>query len=1095
MAPWFCLGLVAVAADAPKQEALEFFEQKIRPVLVERCYSCHSHSGEKLKANLFLDNRAEILKGGDTGPALNPGHPEKSLLVEAIEYTNPDLQMPPKTRLSPEQVHDFREWVRLGAPWPEETVKSTRHPSFDLQQRKASHWCWKPITSPTPPTVANSEWPAVPLDRFILDRLQKSALSPAPKASRESLLRRVTFDLIGLPPTPSELDAFLADTSSTAWTTVVDRLLASSQFGERWARHWLDLVRYAESRGHEFDPTIPNAWQYRDYVIRSLNQDVRYDQWVREHLAGDLIPPRLNPTTGANESILGTGFWFLGEEVHSPVDIRQDEADRIDNRLDVAGKAFLGLTLGCARCHDHKFDAISQRDYYAMTGFLVSSGYRQVRFESLEVHRQIASELGPIEEQIRPRLVAAVMKAENDRLDHLRQIIRQAEALRESTVPLNDPAWSGDQSQSVIAWIRELKSIRDDPRHPLSTILSASKELPSHTSEPAPGDVQTVCDFSATPRPCWMQDGYSFGSHPMLAGEAILGTTPDHPIAGISSLPAAWHQPFWAPLSLDGVERDSGRIGEWDRSERTLRSPEFRLAHGKLRFLVRGSGRAYACVDSHLLIVGPLHGALLDEWHTPNDRWTWVEQNLDGYVGHRLHVEFSPVGKERMAVAQVISSETAPTLPPSDIPLDWISAGGSAEERITSALSHVCEALRSGSFEASPSCFTASQWDLADWMVQNIDLLCPEGSSERQHLKLEAEKWLEPQTRLAQRIRAHSATAPAMFEGSGMDEAILIRGSSKRPGDVVPRRFLEALAAAPAELIPSGSGRLQLSTQVADSNNPLTSRVLVNRVWHHLFGRGLVATVDNFGVLGDAPTHPELLDYLAHRFTHEQGWSIKQLIREMVLSSTYQMSSRPSNATSEEADPQNLLLHRMNVRRLEGEAIRDALLAVSGRLDLKTAGPPVPVHLTDFMEGRGRPDHSGPLDGDGRRSIYQAVRRNFLNPMMLAFDSPIPFNAMGRRNQSNVPAQALILMNDPFVVEQAAQWARHSSTATNPTERIRSMYRMAFSRLPSPAEIASATSFLETQAATYEGAGLQDPRVWADLGHVLFNVKEFIYLN
>jgi hypothetical protein len=320
-----------------------------------------------------------------------------------------------------------------------------------------------------------------------------------------------------------------------------------------------------------------------------------------------------------------------------------------------------------------------------------------------------------------------------------------------------------------------------------------------------------------------------------------------------------------------------------------------------------------------------------------------------------------------------------------------------------------------------------------------------------------------------------------------------VRGQTKLPGEPAPRRFIEAIAGTQPQKFSTGSGRLELARQITDPSNPFTARVIVNRVWHHLFGRGIVPTVDNFGVLGQPPSHRELLDHLAARFVKEQGWSVKKLIRELVLSHTYAMSSAPADAAAELADPENLLLHRANLRRLEGEAIRDAALAISGRLDPKLGGPSVPVHLTAFMDGRGKPG-GGPLDGNGRRSIYTAVRRNFLSPMMLAFDSPIPFTSMGRRNVSNVPAQALILMNDPFIVEQAKLLAKKLAPIANPTERVRQMYLAAFSRPPTPEEIADANTFLTEQRALH-AAKDADERAWADFAHVIFNVKEFIYLN
>jgi cytochrome c553 len=374
----------------------EFFEKEVRPILVARCYECHSAKKAEPAGGLRVDSLEALLQGGDTGAAIKPGSAKESLLIDAVNYGDV-YQMPPKTRMPAAEIAVLVKWVDLGAPWPKDPSAPGPAGSvkkFDLAQRKADWWCWQPIQAFSPPPVKDAAWPKQALDRFILARLETAGLPPAPQADKRTLIRRATFTLIGLPPTPAEVEAFVADNSPLAFAKVVDRLLESPHFGERWARHWLDLVRYAESRGHEFEPNIPNAWQYRDYVIRALNADTPYDQFIREQIAGDLLqPPRMHPERGFNESQLGTGFWFLGEEVHSPVDIRKDETDRLDNRLDVMSKTFLGITIACARCHDHKFDAISQRDYYALMGCLISSSYRQAPFESQLHNEQIAAEL------------------------------------------------------------------------------------------------------------------------------------------------------------------------------------------------------------------------------------------------------------------------------------------------------------------------------------------------------------------------------------------------------------------------------------------------------------------------------------------------------------------------------------------------------------------------------------------------------------------------------------------------------------------------------------------------------------------------------
>ncbi len=1102
----------AARADAPKfaPEQIEFFEKRVRPVLAEQCYSCHSTQSKKLKGGLRLDSRAAILQGGDSGPAIVPGDPDKSRLITSVRYAHQDLQMPPKGKLPDAQIADMVEWVRQGAPWPAEKVVTTSAANdFNLAKRKAEFWSWQPPRAVPLPKVKNTKWSAQPIDRFILARLEQSNLAPAPPAEARVLLRRLNFDITGLPPTAEESEAFAKDAIANrpaAVERVVDRLLASPQFGERWARHWLDLVRYAETRGHEFDFTIPNAWQYRDYVVRALNADVPYDQFTREHLAGDLLPaPRLS-ANGANESILGTGFWFLGEEVHSPVDIRADETDRLDNRLDTMSKTFLGMTVACARCHDHKFDAISQRDYYAMSGFLISSSYRQARFGSMETNRAVAAELDKWQQTARPALQKATGAALQSGLEGAPQYLLAAREVLDGAAPEAVAVKTGLDIAHLARWSAALKAAKHDEAHPLSAFAATTLDAPDTEfarrraallerwnkqkaeSSKIIAPESIVVDYARPGTGDWLQDGFSFGARPAQSGEAILGND-EKPLLGVVTRSGARRGEAWKKLAVQGAERDVGALGVWERSEQTLRTRDFTLNASKLWYLVRGGVRAYAAVDSHLMVQGPLHGALLREFKDENGGWHWVEQHLADYRGHRLHVEFSPLDKGDLTIAMVVQSDARPPLPAPDEALRAALADektGSPQALATAlaaAWQSVAEQMKNGAIAPSHTA-------MADALLREQELFIPPDSAARRALTEAARPLLAEQTKITARIQAHSPTAPAMMDGSGMDEFLLIRGQSKNLGGAVPRRFLEALS---GDKAPSfhGSGRLELAQQITAASNPFTARVMVNRVWHHLFGRGIVPTVDNFGVLGQPPSHRELLDHLALRFSREQGWSIKKLIREIVLSNAYQMASAPANERTESADPQNVLLHRANVKRLEGEAIRDAILAASGRLDLKMGGAPVPVYLTAFMDGRGRPGN-GPQDGDGRRSLYIAVRRNFLQPMMLAFDTPIPFITMGRRNVSNVPAQALILMNDPFVVGQAQVWAKKTASIADPAERVRQMYLAVFARPPADAELASALQFITEQTKLDDG---KPEAAWADFAHVLFNVKEFVYVR
>jgi hypothetical protein len=1104
-----CLVQAAPAAE-PSAEQTEFFEKKVRPVLAESCFKCHSDK-VKVRGGLRLDSRAAILKGGDNGPAIVPGSPEKSRLIEAVSYKNSELTMPPKGKLPGPVLADLSAWVKMGAPWPNDggDTGTAKTSSFDLAGRKRAHWCWQPVRPQTAPAVKDAAWPRGPVDRFILAKLEEKGLHPAAPADRRTLLRRVTFDLTGLPPTPEEIDAFLADRSPDAYSKVVDRLLESPSFGERWARHWLDLVRYGETRGHEFDPNIPNAYQYRDYVVRALNADVPYDQLVREHVAGDLLPkPRRNPVEGFNESIIGSGFWFLGEEVHSPVDVRQDQADRFDNRIDVFGKTFLGLTVACARCHDHKFDAISSKDYYALYGILSSSSYRLARFDSMDQDRAAATELAKVRGQGRIDVSKALSTAARPGIDHAAEYLM---AVREALLAEGEPdcdrtaAAHKLDAELLRGWLNAtLNAARDpdDPLHAWAVVATdpASKDARrlgemlrplAHemrrrdaAADAVLKNVQVVMDYARCAPADWIPDDAAFGPAPVRPGDVRLTAGG---IRFVERGAAEYDRAFDGLRLAPGAETDPGALGRITvRSGRTLCTPSFRVASGRMFYLVRGAGAVYAAVGSHVEIDGPLHAQLVSSLPAGGD-FHWAAQDLTRYQGLDAHLEFTAAPGSDFAVALVVQADQPPA--PIDRPnravLALVDEAKSAEG-LASGYGRLFADLAKRLAADDVNSPDAAR--LAGWLVRHRELLTETKALDEKVAALRA-----AEKKATDGIKPDSRLALAMLDGSGVDEHVFVRGAPKAAGEPAPRRFLEALAGPDPLAAAHGSGRLELARQMTDpAVNPLIARVMVNRVWHHVFGRGIVASVDNFGVLGEAPTHPELLDYLAERFVRE-GWSVKKLVRELVLSATYRMASEPS-AEGERVDPSNLLLHRMRLRRLEGEAIRDAMLSVSGRLNRKAFGPSVPIQLTPFLEGRGRPA-SGPLDGDGRRSLYLGVRRNFLSPFLLAFDTPIPFSTVGRRSVSNVPAQALILLNDPFVHQQAEAWGRRVlSRPGTAAERVEAMYASAFGRPPTAAERGACLAFLQGQAKRY-GVTADDGKVWADLAHTLFNVKEFIFVN
>ncbi|MBI2929327.1 MAG: DUF1553 domain-containing protein [Verrucomicrobia bacterium] len=1003
---------------------------------------------------------------------------------------------------------------------------------FNLAGRKQKQpWLWETPRRQEVPRVQNTRWPLSPEDHFIQHRLEAAGLQPAPATDDRTWLRRVHFALTGLPPSREEMQTFLSDTKSGARARVVDRLLASPHFGERWARHWMDLMRYAESRGHEGDFIIANAWHYRDYLIRAFNAGVPYDQFLLEHLAGDLLPkPRLRPGTDINESVLVTGWAFLGEENHSPVDIRLDECERIDNKVDVFSKTFLGLTVSCARCHDHKFDPIRAQDYYALTGFMLGSSFRQVRFEAMENNRQMAAELRSLRERFAPRLAKRVAASRKEGIaqiaDYLlaaREVLAKKQpgeaaatetARKVSLDPKRLQRWVEHLSQAAtnqanpLHWFaslavhgrssrrEEAHTFKSEFRNPKSEIRDQSLVTSAATTTVVslPADTRVVADYSKPGQQPWKVDGEAFGSRPLVPGELILGNDSTNPIARVMPYGAARRDLFWNRLkAAPGNENDSGKLAATARSGQMLRTPTVTLGVGKLHYLIKGKTRVYAAVDSHLMVEGPLHGRLVQTFDSgPLDAPRWVTHDLSPYSGHRAHVEFGPEGDGDLEILMVVEAAEAPEWRPGlwFEPVVPVHSLADYTKAFQCAVVAANKQLSRGAIAKSPE--AGRQTALANWLVQNPALFGEALDSGTQRV---ANEFLAGQSNIANRVRWESRTAVAWFDGTGVDENVLVRGKPFKPGAVSPRSLPAAFASAKPITTTETSGRHELARQLIDPANPLVARAIVNRVWHHLFGRGIVASVDNFGALGERPTHPELLDYLAWQFVHEDRWSLKRLIKRLVLTQTFAMSSRSADAHSEELDPSNALLHRMPVRRLEGEVIRDALLAVSGRLNPTVGGPPVTVHLTEFLVGRGRPEKSGAIDGDGRRSIYTAMRRNFLPTLMQTFDAPTPFSTVGRRNVTNVPAQSLALMNDPLFHQQARVWAERLLRETpdaDASKRARWLFESAYGRFPTEKETSACLESLSELCELHNAAADQNVAAWSDLCHALLNANDFI---
>jgi hypothetical protein len=1097
-------------APASPQD-LEFFESKVRPVLSQYCYECHG--AEAQKGGLRLDHIKTILTGGESGPALVAGNLAESRIQLAVAYENVDLQMPPKGILPQEARDALAEWITRGAPWPDEPVPTggAAVEVFDLEQRRDSHWAWQAVTDFAPPKVQEARFQSHPVDQFLQAKREEKGLATAPEADRRVLARRASFALTGFPPAPEDVDAFVADTAPDAYSRLLDRLIDEPTFGERWARHWFDLVRYAETHGHEGDYPIRHSWPYRDYVIRALNDDVPYDQFVREHIAGDLLPqPRENAEGRFNESVLATGFWYMHQATHAPVDVQRDQADRIDNQLDVMSKAFLGMTVSCSRCHDHKFDAIPAKDYYGMAGHLYSAR-QSVAFldPGNKIHSSTVAHQAVLRDQI-ARTIASVDATPN--LDHLSvapYMSAAAAVLFDAPKPTDGvpmeipPDHANPQPRPAVGrpialvagelqldlgllerWVAALSEPGvDKPAHPLhawhrlaresriaepQAFLDIARALAAAPATPAedPTNV-TYATFDGQDFEGWFNSGDAFGTAP----------SPAH----------AWQFLHGEVFPTIQGAANSGLVA--GRLQGILRSPNFTIDSDFIHFRVAGQNtRLRLVIDGYQL--APDNGLIFGDTliHVGDTRgsfaWQTMGKQVGKYRGRTAYIEIIDESEGYIAVDKIVFSNNPE--PPHDPALSFADL---IQQNAPDAPTLLAELA--GRYESA----FRSAWTANDRAANPYAALIL-----RRGLWWSGEK-LPDRDAIRTALFASEGRIPepmkavAITDGSPDDAEYFIRGDHKNASDPVPRGFLAALS---TRIDPAAPDRLALAQKMVDPANPLTARVYVNRVWHHLFGRGIVASVDNFGKLGQLPTHPELLDFLATRFM-ENGWSTKWLIKYLMETETYRMSSVPFSPETEKLDPANFYLHRMAVRRLEGEAIRDSLLALGGNLDATMYGPSVQAYVPPFEQNRRSPA-SGPMDGNRRRTIYLEVRRNHLLPMVMAFDMPVPDTTIGARTVSNLPAQALIMMNDPFVVAQAQVWSERALAAqpANFNALLEQLFQSALTRSPREDEREALTGFVQSQAALHgitAGDAWKDSRVLTDLCHTIFMLKEFIYIG
>lgn len=985
------ISLLIIGSSCQNQNKLPShpdFNHHIRPILSNNCYTCHGPDPSSREAGLRLDNHEGATKILESGKqAIVPGNPKASELIKRISSHDPDNQMPPpeaKKQLTEKEIQLLSKWIEQGAEWKE-------------------HWAF---ISPEIPQKFEYQSLHDNIDYLIDQKIASKNLTKSPKSERSALIRRLYYTLTGLPPSPENVKAFLNDDAPNAYEKIVDEVLASPHFGEHWARHWMDLMRYAESKGHEFDFTIGGAWRYRDYLIRAFNQDLPYDELVKEHLAGDQVTPRFHPTENYNEAQLATAFYAFGEGKHGPVDLKIDEAERIDNIIDVTTKSFQGMTVACAKCHDHKFDPLPTTDYYALYGILESARFTPVAARTTFQDLEAVDSIELVEAAIR-KLIA-----------------------KENGVDLDKP--SAVQT-----------SFQNEPQEE-SNIIKEERGK------------KIIGDFRDGSLDNWFLDGLAFGKRNAI-GEPIFDNN-------------------GRLLKFENGKASSKILGKGLQG--MLRSPNFTIKDKTLTVKAKGKDAAIRVViDNFQLIQWPIYGEL--EKMVEGEDWRTYSFDLKMWEGRKAYVEilsgyyekhqYIIPGDAWVEVEWAVLSEK---------PVTSIAQKAYASPKATS-LNKIESALKLWANRK----VTSQRNAFLNHQLQT-------GNLKRTYPKLK--NLLDTKIRLAKSLY-DSTFVMGVTEGNMVESPVFVRGNTNSLSEEkMPHGFLTALKS--PEHFDSKNSRLALAEVITDTENPLTARVMVNRIWHHLFGRGIVETVDNFGMQGKLPTHPELLDYLSVEFM-KSDWSIKHLIREIVLSETFQGSTKASSNCNLK-DPENLYLSHFPVRRLWAESIRDGILTVTGNLNTQQFGEPIPIHLTQFMEGRGRPT-SGPLDGDGRRSVYNSVRRNFLNPMLLAFDMPVPFSTFGKRNVSNVPAQSLTLMNDPFVQEQAARWAAELICYESAEERIETIYWNAFSRAPDQKELERALEFLKTQATVYQlekDGWKNDHQVWTDFCHAIFNMKEFIFL-
>ena len=1111
MAPIASAAAAEAPADKPasaafRPEQLQFFRDKVHPILVAKCVKCHGGE-EKVESEFYLTSRAAVLRGGELGPAVDLEKPEDSSLLKAVRYE--ELEMPPSGRISPADVAVLEQWVRQGLPWPadlekEPTPHAPKKPA-GITDEDRRFWAYQPINEPRVPEVKDAAWVRNPVDAFILHKLESRGIAPVAAADARSLIRRVTYDLTGLPPTPEEVAAFESAYqgagAEAAYEALLDRLLASPHYGEKWGRHWLDLVRYAESHGYERDSAKPFAWRYRDYVINSLNADKPYDQFLREQLAGDEL------TEVTQDSLTATGFYRLGTWDDEPADPDLAKYEILDGIVSTTSSVVLGMSVGCARCHDHKRDPISQRDYYKLLDC-----FRDVSDMNRENLRRFST---PEERQ--------AYDAQRVAKERREATLRGELAALEAKFLAAAPSHGIDVAEIDVGDLSELRyrlyrdtwkslpdfdalkaeTVGEVPGNRISLAVASRAEAIGLVFE---GKLRVPQDgeytFAANMREGFRLtiDGRTVINRPQPAAHEATVTVPLK--AGLLPLRLDYFNAAHAPkVQLDwsgpgfSARRltDDGAVGEqieggiaWayklEKPPKAWNQPDFndgRWARGPAGFGTRGTPGAE---------VGT-------EWKT-NDIWlrrtfrvTNVPPTLSLDVHHDEDVEIYLNG-------QLIHEATGHTR---------------KYERVDLS-SKAAERLKRGDNLLAVHCRQSGGGQYIDVRLVDIAQTLPElvrtrgddvfgAAATKRYVELAAELQAlrgKPLAQPGQEVMSVASRAPQPTH-------VLLRGLPQAEGDLVtagvpevltPTGFQLVSASSAAEKTPVKGRRTALAAWLTDPHNPLPARVLANRLWQYHFGRGLVASANDFGKLGELPTHPELLDWLATDLVRG-NWHLKRMHKLLMMSSTYRLSSRASEAGLK-LDPANTLHWRFDMRRLSAEEVRDSILNAAGLLDRRLGGPSVyPPIPREVLAGQSRPGEGWPTSRGAdqfRRSVYVHVKRSLQLPILATHDQADTDSSCAVRYTTTVPTQSLGMLNGEFIHEQAAALAKRLQREhpDNLEKQLRRAVELTTQRTPTADELRRDLAFVE-EVRTKEGLNLADALEMYCL--LALNANEFFYLD